>query len=222
MGDGPPTPAAADTAGAPGGRIRDADRTRDAILDAAETLFAERGYDAASLQEIGRAAGVSRGTPGYFFGSKTGLYEAVLARAFAAELAFVAGAQIRAADAGDPKAELAAALGAFVDFLSARPTFVRLVEWEALAGGARLRAAPAHAAALDAGLAMVTDLLARGPFRPVDPAQALLDVLALCWFPFAHADTFARGLGVDPNDPSFAETRTRHVVDLVLRGLRDG
>ena len=48
---------------------RNATRSRAAILDAAERLFAERGYDATSLTEVGAAAGVSRGTPGYFFGS---------------------------------------------------------------------------------------------------------------------------------------------------------
>ena len=63
---------------------RDAERSRREILDAAESLFAERGFDGASLEEIGQTAGVSRGTPGYFFGSKEDLYRAVLDRAIAA------------------------------------------------------------------------------------------------------------------------------------------
>src|SRR3954471_2780873 len=62
---------------------RNADRTREAILDAAETLFADHGYESTSLQAVGEAAGISRGTPGYFFGSKEGLYKAVLDRSFA-------------------------------------------------------------------------------------------------------------------------------------------
>ena len=61
-------------------RERNGARTREAILDAAEALFAERGYEATSLNDIGAAASVSRGTPGYFFGSKLELYRAVLAR----------------------------------------------------------------------------------------------------------------------------------------------
>src|SRR5437773_11481494 len=64
-------------------RIRDADRSRMAILAAAEALFAERGFEAVSLQEIGDAAGLSRGTPNYFFGSKQELYVAVLEHVFA-------------------------------------------------------------------------------------------------------------------------------------------
>src|SRR5947208_16822690 len=63
-------------------RVRDADRSRRAILDAAEALFAGRGFEAVSLQEIGDAAGLSRGTPNYFFGSKEDLYVARLQRIF--------------------------------------------------------------------------------------------------------------------------------------------
>src|SRR3954453_9717110 len=61
---------------------RDAERSRRAILEAAEQLFARQGYDAASLAGIGEAAGVARGTPSYFFGSKEDLYQAVLERMY--------------------------------------------------------------------------------------------------------------------------------------------
>ena len=59
-------------------KVRDAERSRAAILDAAERLFAEQGYDATSLTNVGAVAGVSRGTPGYFFRSKAELYQAEL------------------------------------------------------------------------------------------------------------------------------------------------
>jgi TetR/AcrR family transcriptional regulator len=65
-------------------RSRDSGRSREALLAAAERLFAERGFEATSLTDIGAAAGLSRGTPSYFFGSKAGLYRAVLERAFEA------------------------------------------------------------------------------------------------------------------------------------------
>ena len=57
-------------------------RSREAILDAGEALFAESGYEGTSLSDVGTLAGVSRGTPGYFFGSKAELYRAVLERCF--------------------------------------------------------------------------------------------------------------------------------------------
>jgi AcrR family transcriptional regulator len=59
---------------------RDSDRTREAILAAAEEQFAKCGFDATTMQMIGDAAGLSRSTAAYFFGSKNDLYGAVLAR----------------------------------------------------------------------------------------------------------------------------------------------
>jgi AcrR family transcriptional regulator len=52
------------------------------ILDAAENAFANAGFDGASLREIVLKAGVNLATVYYYFGSKEGLMDAVLARRF--------------------------------------------------------------------------------------------------------------------------------------------
>lgn len=200
-------------------RARDAARTRAAILDAAERLFAEQGRDAASLEAIGRLAGVSRGTPRYFFGAKDDLYRAVLTRVLTAEAELLLAAQARATAAGGgPEAVLAVLVEAFFDFLVARPTFVRLVEREAAAGGATLRAVAAETPAVQAGLAALGAAFADPAYGGADPARLLLSLLALCWFPLAHADTFTRALGLDPDDPAFPAAWKAHVVALVVRG----
>ena len=54
--------------------------TQDAILDAAEELFASQGYAATSIKDIGQAAGANPALLYYYFRDKTGLYRAVLAR----------------------------------------------------------------------------------------------------------------------------------------------
>src|SRR6476660_4562845 len=114
---------------------RDANRSRAAILDAAERLFAERGYDATSLTEVGAAAGVSRGTPGYFFGSKSDLYQAVLDRCFAEVREAVRAGRARAlASSQSPDTILAGAVSDYFDFLAARPNFIRLIERVAVNG----------------------------------------------------------------------------------------
>ena len=204
-----------------GERVRDPERTRRAVLDAAEALFAAKGFAATSLQEIADRAGVSRGTPSYFFATKERLYQAVLDRVFAEFWAALDEARQRVvAEGGAPEAVLQAEVEAYLDVLVARPTIVRLVEWEALAGGAHLGASRPHVDAVRRGLAAVGEELARGGFRGADPAQVLLSVVALCWFPLAHADTLARAVGVDPFDPAFVAARKRHIVDLVLHGIR--
>jgi len=51
--------------------------TRRALLDSARTTFTFQGYAAASLEEITRRAGVTRGAISYHFRDKAGLFEAV-------------------------------------------------------------------------------------------------------------------------------------------------
>ena len=51
---------------------------RRQILDGARRLFMERGFDAASMGEIAKAAGVSKGTLYVYFSDKNALFEAIV------------------------------------------------------------------------------------------------------------------------------------------------
>ncbi len=59
-------------------RPRNAGATRDALLDTARELFAERGYDRTTLRDLGTRAGVDPALIARYFGSKEGLYRSVL------------------------------------------------------------------------------------------------------------------------------------------------
>jgi AcrR family transcriptional regulator len=59
-------------------RRHDARASRQALLDAADALFHERGYDAATVRDIGERAGVDAALIARYFGSKEGLYLATL------------------------------------------------------------------------------------------------------------------------------------------------
>jgi AcrR family transcriptional regulator len=54
--------------------------TKERILDAAETLFMEHGFEATSMRLITAAAGVNLAAANYHFGSKEELFQAVLTR----------------------------------------------------------------------------------------------------------------------------------------------
>jgi len=201
-------------------RVRNPERSRAAILDAAERLFAEQGYDATSLTQVGAAAGVSRGTPGYFFRSKVELYQAVLDRSFGEVREAVRAGRARAL-ASNESAEtiLAGAVSDYFDFLAARPNFVRLIEREALSGS-RLAHGVSHLSAGQEALAAISAELGLDDSPSGEAAQLLLSIISLCWFHLIHSRTVAPAVGVRLEDADDLERRKRHVISLVLHGLR--
>lgn len=64
-----------------GQRRRDSAASKEALLDAARDLFAERGYDRTTVRDIARRADVNQALLFRYFGSKEALFAAVVARA---------------------------------------------------------------------------------------------------------------------------------------------
>jgi TetR/AcrR family transcriptional regulator len=204
-------------------RRRDAESSRRTILDAAEALFAGRGFDGASLQSIGRAAGVSAALPAYFFGDKEGLYRAVMERLLAereARRAPGAAQAVATLEAtGDRRAALEILIGGYIDFLRERPGLVRLMGREALDGGRRLGPQPRHSVAVEGVLARLTASPAARAGPSVDARQLLITTVAICFFPIEHNDTMLAAMGLDATSESFTQARKQHVVDLLVRVL---
>lgn len=167
------------------------------------------------MSEIGSAAGLSAGTPAYFFGSKEGLYRAVLSRAFEETSELIR--SWRFGEAGVEDA-IRAAVGSYVDFLAGHPNFVRLVMRDAIEGGRFLQGLPAHVASLAEALPRLTDQRHEGHMRQgVDPAHLLLSAISLCWFPIV-VQALARDLGFQPDSAEFIQARKRQISELLLGG----
>ena len=58
----------------------DPEQRSEQILDAANALFAERGYDEVSVEDIANSAGVTRGLVHHYFGGRKEVYIALLER----------------------------------------------------------------------------------------------------------------------------------------------
>lgn len=202
-------------------KMRDAERSRAAILDAAQALFAQRGVARVSLAEVGEQAGVSRATPAYFFGSKQGLYRAVLERCFADALDAVRIGKLRALRSGRAPADiLAGAVQDYVAFVAANPAFVRLIQREALGEGEGLGddLPLAQAVGSEAVEALAEELgYPKRARRQV--MHVLLSLMALTWFPALHRTTLVRAIGFDADDPVFQRERVRHITALLLAAL---
>jgi TetR/AcrR family transcriptional regulator len=89
-------------------------------------------------------------------------------------------------------------VGEFLDFLAREPNFVRLIQREALGDGSRV--AEFFGRPVDDAVAALTPAAEQ---VGVSPQRLVLDLVALCWYPFAHEHTLMPALGMQPRDPTF-------------------
>ena len=109
--------------------------TAERILDAAEDVFAHRGYDGTTLREVADRVGIRIPSLYNHFDGKLALYLAVLERGMRPILDMLA----RAISEGeDARSEPQAVVAEVMDLLGARPNLPRLVQYEMLAGGEHL------------------------------------------------------------------------------------
>ena len=149
-------------------------RTAEAILDAAERLFLERGYRETAIQELADEADVAIASLYAHFGSKEGLYLALVERA--AELDRSYFDRVYAADLS-PTLRLNALADAFLRFYRAHPGLFRLF---ALRGGTEgPDDVPAAAVVLSARIdeelgrlaGTIDEAVREGAIRKVDPGR---------------------------------------------------
>jgi len=121
------------------GRTHDAEGAREAILNAAEQVFAEHGFDGARIDAIAKVAGYNKSLIFQYFDDKLKLYSEVIRRAdeqtremqnealagFASETA-IGPEQVRGL--------LRQFVGWYFDYLLAHPQIMRIYNWECAEG----------------------------------------------------------------------------------------
>ncbi len=166
---------------------RQAEATRRALLAAGIEVFAEHGYEAASVRDITARAAVNQGGITYHFGGKEGLYRAVL-EAVRDRVGATPLLDAAAVDAHPPDETLRRFLRQMLGPLAQGPAdrrHLRVFAWEQLrptAVGRRLQAEKPFAPSVLAGL-IVRRL------RPADDEAAV--AIATAWM-MGQAVTFVR------------------------------
>jgi AcrR family transcriptional regulator len=105
----------------------DTTAARDAILDAAEQLFARQGFAATTIKQIGVAANVNSALLYYYFADKEALYREVLARLIGG---LAAEGLHRVQGVHDPRQAIRALVEGQVEMLLARPHLPQLMARE--------------------------------------------------------------------------------------------
>ncbi len=187
--------------------MRDGERSRQRLLDAATAEFAAFGIAGARVDRIARVAGVNKAQMYGWYGSKEGLFDAV----FAQHLDRIVDAVPFSAD------DLPGYAVALYDSYLTDPELVRLASWsrlERVPTGELLAAHPGRADDKHAAIAAAQAAgRIRGGIRP-DEVYALIIAMAGTWSPVSA--TFTATLGDDEADHERRRAALREVVARAL------
>jgi len=110
-------------------RQRDAEVAREAILEAAEEVFAREGFAGARIETIGTEAGYNKSLIFHYFGGKEGLYQAIMVRLKKRMMDGYLEPLTAFAQCSDEMS-----VNRYLAFLSQNPRNLRIMAWEAAEG----------------------------------------------------------------------------------------
>jgi AcrR family transcriptional regulator len=202
--------------------------TEERILDAAHDVFVRQGTAGARMQEIAREAGVNHAMLHYYFRSKERLAEMVFRRA-ATEFFPSLLAVLAADEPLDAKVERVVALE--LDMLARRPYLPgyliaelthhpdRAEQLIAMATGGT--GAQVRERVLRVLERQITERVQAGAMRPMRAEQFLVNLIALCVFPFAARPMVRAVVGLDDAGfDAFIAERRATLPAFFLAGLR--
>lgn len=204
--------------GRPGRTPRAVEDTRAAILQAALTLFSERGFDGAAMRDIAAAAGVEHSLLRYHFTDKASLWRAALSDLIA-HMNTQMSASRRASRGLPPLERFKAFLRDYVRYCARHPEHARIMVQEASGDNDRVAwiaaeiVGPQHR-----GLgAMLETLMAQGHL-PRLPVRALIYIVsAAAQAPFTLAYEVRHAYGVDTTTEAEIEAHADALIAVLLR-----
>jgi AcrR family transcriptional regulator len=192
-------------------RDRQAEATRQLLVDVARGLFAERGYAETSIEEIIQRAGVARGALYHHFAGKDALFLAV----YKAVQSDMASRVTRAALAiGEPWGAARAGLSAFLD-ACLEGEFRRIVIIDSVA--------VLHKDVWADPIEHIELPMLRTVLSPLVDAEVLPGLTAEALVHVALGGLYGAALYIARSShPKAAQAEADAVVDTIMRGLRSG
>jgi AcrR family transcriptional regulator len=180
---------------------------KDEIIAEATRLFAERGYEGASMGDLAERVGLRKASLFHHFASKDVLYATVLGQ-------LVEGVQravlTAAMSEGSFEQRLDALSDALTMTLGAQPYAARLLVREVMDWGPVIRGGLGRTLqdVLAGSLEFAKAGQREGVFNPeLDPTQAIVSIIGVHFMPFAIGDLIEKFTGTSPFQAAFVEDR---------------
>jgi len=213
-----------DAPGLPEGKSRTNDpaRTMAEILAVATHEFADKGLAGARIDEIAAATRTSKRMIYYYFGSKEGLYIAVLEESYRKVRSIEGDLHL---DDLSPEQALETLVAFTFDHHNGNQDYVRLVMSENILRGQYISQSSSIQALNVPAIQSIRRLYDRGvsdgTFRPgLDPLDIHANISALSFFNVSNQYTFGQIFKLQPQDPERLAQRKANVIDLMLRYVR--
>jgi AcrR family transcriptional regulator len=207
-------------------RTNDPVRTMAEILDVATREFAEKGLSGARIDAIADATRTSKRMIYYYYGSKEGLYVAVLEESYRRMRQIEA--QLHLEDR-EPEAALRALVEFTFDHHASNEDYIRLVMNENMARGVYLAQSKSirelNVPAIQAIRLLYERGVKQGVFRPgLDPVDIHASISALTFFNVSNRHTFGVIFKSEARDKRHAKAkdlaRRASVTEMVVRFVR--
>lgn len=189
---------------------------KEEILDVATRLFAERGYDGTSMNDVAAMVGMRKASLFYHFATKDVLYEAVVDRALTR---FVVPLREAYCAEGSYAERLDKAADALIAALASGPFTARLLVREAMQRGpvVREKLLASILLGLDVAAAFVRAGQDAGAFVSGDAKQIIMSLVGIHFLPFAIGPLVVRFAGTEPFENGFVAARRTELLKQTRR-----
>lgn len=196
------------------------ERSRDRILTAALEEFANRGFDGTTTAEIARRAGVTQPLVHYHFDSKEALWRAAIERALSGAVAAYGGVLAELADL-EPIDQMKVLVRRFVHFSAANPELGRIISYEGVQGGPRLRWLIEHnvTGQFESFRTLYQRGVDEGWAKPLPFEHVVMSLGAAAAYLFIVKATMLELHGIEVDDPAVIEAHSDTVVELFFHGM---
>jgi len=206
----------------PASADRDADATRANILSVAIEEFSAKGLAGSRVDEIAERTHTVKRMIYYYFGSKEGLYRAVLEHAYDHIRTIESDLDL---DSLAPDEALRQLVKVTFDYHNKHPEFVRLVMNENIHHGAHIADLPNIKERNRTVIATLRKLIDRGvksgDFRDdLDPIELHMTISALAFYNVSNRHTFSIIFGRDMTSPKAVTSRRETVADIISSWCR--
>ena len=203
-------------------RTNDPVRTMAGILEVATAEFANKGLSGARIDAIAAATQTSKRMIYYYFGSKEGLYVAVLEASYKRMRNIEA--ELHLEDLA-PEAALRCLVEFTFDHHSGNEDYIRLVMNENMERGAYLAQSKTikglNVTAIEAIRQLYERGVASGVFRPgLEPIDIHASISALTFFNVSNQHTFGLIFKADARSPQSIAARRISIIEMIIRFVR--